>query len=202
MAGNLHKKPAFLLFLGLFPWLALTAGCESMNHTDKGVLGGGALGGATGAIIGSTSGNTGAGAAIGAALGGLTGGLIGNEMDNSEAKSNAQIAQASASAAPRGPLSLPEIAQMAQSGLSDAVIIGQIRATRSVYVLTPQDLEWLKTQNVSDAVVLEMQATASRMPPPPRVYARPYYGPDVVYVEPYYPPPIGLGFSYTRIRRW
>jgi hypothetical protein len=173
-----------------------------MTHTDKGVLGGGAIGGATGALIGSTTGKTGAGAVIGAALGGLTGGLIGNEMDTSEAKTNAQIAQASATAPARGPVGLPEIAQMTHSGLSDSVIIGQIRATRSVYVLTPQDLEWLKSQNVSDAVVLEMQATATRVAPAPRVYARPYYGPDVVYVDPYYPPPVGVGFSYTRFRRW
>jgi Glycine zipper len=181
--------------------LALTSGCESMNHTDKGVLGGGAIGGATGAIIGSATGHTGAGAAIGAGVGALTGGLVGNEMDQSEAKTKAQIAQASATVPAQGPLSLPEIAQMAHNGLSDSVIIGQIRSTRSVYVLTPQDLEWLKSQQVSDVVVLEMQATANRAPPPSRVYARPYYGPDVVYVEPY-APPVGVGFSYTRVRRW
>jgi hypothetical protein len=183
------------------PALMLASGCESMNHTDKGVLGGGAIGGATGAIIGSATGNTGAGAAIGAGVGALTGGLMGNELDQSEAKTKAQIAQASATVPAQGPLSLPDIAQMAHSGLSDSVIIGQIRSTRSVYVLTPQDLEWLKSQQVSDPVVLEMQATASRMPPPRRVYARPYYGPEVVYVEPY-APPIGIGFSYSRYRRW
>src|SRR5262245_61605392 len=188
-------------------WLAvlsaviLAAGCDSLNHTDKGLLGGGLIGGATGAAIGSATGNTGAGAAIGAGVGALTGGLVGNEMDQSEAKTKAQIAQASATVPAQGPLSLPEIAQMAHNGLSDSVIIGQIRSTRSVYVLTPQDLEWLKSQQVSDPVVLEMQATANRAPPPARVYARPYYGPDVVYVEPY-APPVGVGFSYTRVRRW
>ena len=185
------------------PLLLLAAGCESMSHTDKGVLGGGAIGAGTGALIGSATGHTGAGAAIGAGVGAVTGGLIGNDIDKSEAKTKAEIAQASAAAAApaNGPLSLPDIAQMAQSGLSDSVIIGQIRTTRSVYVLTPQDLAWLKTQQVSDAVVMEMQATASRMPQPGRVYARPYYGPDVVYVDPYGPPPVGVGFSY-RYRRW
>jgi len=184
------------------PVVLLATGCESMSHTDKGVLGGGAIGAGTGALIGSATGHTGAGAAIGAGVGALTGGLIGNDVDKSEAKTKAEIAQASAAAAvpANGPLSLPDIAQMAQSGLSDSVIIGQIRSTRSVYVLTPQDLAWLKTQQVSDAVVMEMQASASRMPPPGRVYARPYYNPDVVYVDPY-GPPVGVGFSY-RYRRW
>jgi hypothetical protein len=186
----------------LLPGLWLLPGCESMTHTEKGVLGGGAIGGATGALIGSASGHTGAGAAIGAAVGGLSGGLIGNEMEQSERKTQAQIAAATAPV--QGPLSLPEIAGMAQQGISDQVIIGQIRTTRSLYNLSPVDIQWLKQQAVSDAVILEMQATATRVPsPPPRVYARPYYHPDVIVVEPYPPPPpIGIGFSYTRGRRW
>jgi hypothetical protein len=187
--------------LWLVPAMTVGSGCESMTHTDKGVVGGGLIGGATGALIGSKSGNTGAGAAIGAAVGGLSGGLIGNEMDKTDAKTQAQIAQASATAPAQGPLSLTDIAQMTQSGLSDSVIIGQIRATRSVYQLSPEQLTWLKQQQVSDAVVVEMQTTATRVPAGPRVYARPYYHPDVVVVEPY-PPPIGFGFSYSRGRRW
>ena len=44
----------------------------------------------------------------------------------------AQIAAASAQVPVRGPLSLPEIASMAQQGISDPVIISQIRTTRSL----------------------------------------------------------------------
>jgi hypothetical protein len=185
----------------LSPGLWILTGCESMTHTEKGVLGGGAIGAGTGALIGSATGHTGAGAAIGAAVGGLTGGLIGNDIEQTEKKQEAQLAAATAPV--RGPLSLPEIAQMAQQGISDQVIIGQIRTTRSVYNLTPADIQWLKSQGVSDPVVLEMQATVTRVPgPPARVYARPYYQPDVVVVEPYPPPPVGVGFSYTRYHRW
>src|SRR5205085_7440554 len=89
--------------LSLLPAFALLAGCESMTHTDKGVVGGGLIGGATGALVGSATGHTGAGAAIGAAVGGLTGGLIGNEMEESEAKTKAAVAAAQPV---RGPLSL------------------------------------------------------------------------------------------------
>jgi uncharacterized protein YcfJ len=175
-----------------------------MSSTDKGVLGGGAIGAGTGALIGSATGHAGAGAAIGAAVGGLSGGLIGNEIDENKKKTDAQIAAVQASQAEqapaRGPLTLPEIATMAQQGISDAVIISQIRSTRSIYNLTPNDIAWLKSQNVSDGVVMEMQATATRVVP--RVYARPVYAPppEVVYVEPYRP--VGFGVTYVGGRRW
>lgn len=187
----------------LLPALWASTGCSSMTSTDKGVLGGGAIGAGTGALIGSATGHAGTGAAIGTAVGAVTGGLVGNEIDQSKAQAKAEIAQAQAQAAApvRGPLGLQEIAQMAQQGISDPVIISQIRSTRSVYNLAPNDIAYLKSQNVSDAVVMEMQATASRVVPVagPRVYARPYYGPDVVYVAP--PPPVvGVGFGYGR--RW
>ena len=69
-----------LRLLLLSPGLGFLTGCESMTHTEKGVLGGGAIGAGTGALIGSATGHAGAGAVIGAAVGGLSGGLIGNEM--------------------------------------------------------------------------------------------------------------------------
>ena len=193
--------PRSLRPLLLLPGLWALTGCSSMSPTEKGVLGGGAIGAGTGALIGSATGHTGAGAAIGAAVGGLSGGLIGNDIEESERRTKAELAAVQAPV--RGPLSLQEIAQMAQQGISDPVIIGQIRSTRSVYNLNPNDIAWLKSQNVSDGVVMEMQATASRVVPAgSRVYARPYYGPDVVYVDPYPPPPVGVGFSYTRVRRY
>jgi outer membrane lipoprotein SlyB len=189
----------------LLPGLLISTGCSSMSSTDKGVLGGGAIGAGTGALIGSATGHAGAGAAIGAAVGGVSGGLIGNEMDENKKKTDAAIAtvqaQQAAQAPVRGPLGLAEVAQMAQQGISDAVIISQIRATRSVYNLTPNDIAWLKSQNVSDPVVMEMQATASRVVPVAGpVYGRAYYNPDVVYVNP--PPPVGVGFTYWGGRRW
>jgi outer membrane lipoprotein SlyB len=185
----------------VLPALWASIGCSSMSSTDKGVLGGGAIGAGTGALIGSATGHAGAGAAIGTAVGAVTGGLVGNEIDQSKAQAKAEIAQAQATAGPvRGPLSLQEIAQMAQQGISEPVIISQIRSTRSVYNLNPNDIAWLKSQNVSDGVVMEMQATPSRVVPAGRVYARPYYQPDVVYVAPP-PPPVGIGFAYTN-RHW
>jgi hypothetical protein len=187
--------------LTLLPGLLILTGCSSLSPTENGILGGGGIGAATGALIGSATGHTGAGAAIGAGVGAVSGGLVGNQIEQSENRTKAAVAAAQAPA--RGPLGLAEVAQMAQQGISDSVIISQIRTTRSVYNLTPNDIAWLKSQNVSDGVVMEMQATASRVvPADARVYGRAYYSPDVVYVQPAPPPPIGVGFSYTAVRRW
>lgn len=174
-------------------------GCASMTPTEQGVLGGGALGGVTGAIVGNAVGNTGAGAAIGAGVGALAGGLTGNSVEQAEHRA---VAQANAAQQQRQ-LALTDIAQMTAGGLSDAVIIGQIRTTGSVYNLSPAELQWLKDAGVHDAVVLEMQQTAAR--PRPLVHGR---GPRPVYVveQPVFvgppPPVVGVGFSYGHCRHW
>lgn len=58
-----------------------TAGCKSMNKTQKGVAIGTAGGAVLGAGVGKAAGNTAVGAIIGAAVGGVTGGIIGRKMD-------------------------------------------------------------------------------------------------------------------------
>ena len=86
--------------------------------------------------------------------------------------------------------------QMTQNSVAEENIIGQIRASRSVFQMTPQDVIWLKQQGVSDRVVNVMQASTHR--PMRRMYA------DGVVVEPVYvvpqppppPMPVSVGFSY------
>jgi hypothetical protein len=173
-------------------------GCSSMSHTQEG-MGVGALGGAgVGAAIGSATGQAGKGALIGGAVGAIGGALVGNEADKDEKKkAEVQQAQAQAAAQQAGrALGLTDVAQLAQQGVSDGVIIGQIRSTGSRYNLSSNDIVWLKQNGVSDAVVQEMQATASRgpqrvivaQPPPPTtvIYERPYYGPPAMVGVGYY----------------
>jgi hypothetical protein len=161
-----------------------------MSNTEAGAGAGGLIGAGTGAVIGNATGHTGAGALIGAGVGALSGGLIGHAVDESE-KREAQLAAASA---PR-PLSIAEIATMAQSHVTDDVIISQIRATGSVFYLSSQDIIWLKSQNVSDAVVQEMLATPGRVPR--RYYtATPVYPAPVYVVEPDPPVRVGVGFGF------
>jgi len=65
-----------LALMGLF-----TAGCKSMNKSQKGAVIGAAGGGAIGVVIGRALGNTAMGAIIGATVGGVTGAVIGRKMD-------------------------------------------------------------------------------------------------------------------------
>lgn len=167
--------------------VGLLAGCESMNHAEKGALGGGAIGAGTGALIGNAVGHTGAGAVIGAAVGALSGTLIGDSIDESERKTDAKIIAASHQTTAQGGLGVTDVVQMAQSHISDEVIISQIRATRSVFNLSANDTIWLKQNGVSDLVVKEMLATPNRYPKP--VYTRPVYiieRPSPVYSTTYY----------------
>jgi len=58
-----------------------SAGCKTMNKSQKGAVIGTAGGGAVGAVIGKATGNTLLGAIIGATVGGVAGAVIGNKMD-------------------------------------------------------------------------------------------------------------------------
>jgi hypothetical protein len=183
------KKSQAALAL-LLPAVVLQVGCSSMSNTDKGVLGGAGLGALAGGLIGHATGHTGAGAAIGAVAGGLGGGLIGAEADAKQHEQAVRQAQAA-----RGPLGLEEVANLARSGAGDAVIIEQIRLSGRAYLLTAEQIAWLKQAGVSDVVILEMQqAGRGRV-----VYAPP---PVVVVEQPPPPPHIGIGIGYSSGRRW
>jgi len=58
-----------------------SAGCKTMNKSQKGAVIGTAGGAAVGAVIGKAAGNTAMGAIIGAVAGGVTGAVIGHKMD-------------------------------------------------------------------------------------------------------------------------
>jgi hypothetical protein len=179
---------SIVVFLGV--WLT---GCSTMSNTEKGAGAGGLIGAGTGAVIGSATGHAGAGALIGGAVGALSGGLIGHGVDESERKTEAQIA--AATNPPRGPLGITDVVQMAQSHVTDDVIISQIRSTGSVFRLSANDTIWLKQNGVSDVVVKEMLATAGRVP-------RRYYSAAPVYVVEPEPPPVSVGFGFGYGRRW
>lgn len=172
----------------------LACGCSNLSHTENGALAGGGIGAATGALIGKATGHTGGGALIGAGVGALTGGLVGNSIEQSERK-------AVATAQAQSQLGQADVIQMAQSHVSDDVIINQIRSRSTVFNLSGQDIIMLKQNGVSDRVIAEMQATAVRVPR--RVYtAAPAYTQPVYVVEPAPPPPsVGFGVGYTQFGR-
>lgn len=192
-------KPWLRPVMALAPFLLLS-GCAGMSNTDAGVLGGAGVGAVTGAVVGHALGNTAAGAVIGAGVGGIAGGVTGNAVDRAEAKAEARAVAAQQQ---RAALQLTDVVTMTQQGVSDAVIIEQIRLSGAIYQLTAQHILWLKQNGVHEPVIREMQLSAYNRQPP----GDPIYGPGAVYVaDPYgYPPPprVGVGFTYFGGgRRW
>ncbi|MCI0681973.1 MAG: glycine zipper domain-containing protein [Gemmataceae bacterium] len=167
--------------------LLCACGCSSMNHTERGAVGGGVIGGLAGAAIGSATGNAGAGAAIGAGSGAILGGLVGNAEDRHERRVEAWAA--------RNALTVNDVVQMSQRQVGDELIINQIYNSSTAFNLSSQDVIYLREQGVSERVISAMQARRGY-----RV-VRPA---GVVYVDP--PPPpafhVGVGFGHHCGPRW
>jgi outer membrane lipoprotein SlyB len=147
-------KTIGVLFLCLM-LMPLSAGCESnKTRIAEGAVIGGLLGGAAGGIIGHQSGRGGAGAGIGIAAGALTGALVGSQIEKH--KTNPNYAAASPGANPNQ-MTLQQIIDLSKQGANEDVIIDKINLTGSKYVLSAQDIDYLKQQGVSQKVVNVMQ---------------------------------------------
>ncbi|MDD4909031.1 MAG: hypothetical protein PHJ00_08235 [Candidatus Omnitrophica bacterium] len=138
------------LFLGL-----VGAGCQS-NETrvGEGAVIGGLLGATAGGVIGHQSHHGGEGAAIGAAAGILGGALVGSQINK-----NKQGTQAGGSATAPNPnqMSIQQIVDLSKQGVNEAVIIDKIHLTNSKFTLGAADVDSLKQQGVSQAVIEAMQ---------------------------------------------
>jgi hypothetical protein len=166
-----------------------------MNNTETGALAGTGIGAAAGALAAGPR-HAGLGAIVGAGIGAITGAFTGSAIDRAERRAAARDA-----ALRNPPLGLEDIARLTASGLSDDVIITQIRTTGSIYLLTAEQIIWLQNSGVREPVIREMQATATR----PRVVYTAVPVQPVYVAEPPPPPPsvgVGVGFSYVGGRRW
>lgn len=157
------------LLTGILAVGLVTTGCQTPegqpDNTATGALTGGTIGAITGAIIGHQSGRGGEGAAIGGAIGALTGGLIGHSIDQEQRTRLRTQAPETMVRIERGqPLGLADIKAMAQAGVSDDVIISQIRATGSTYRLSAADIIELHNAGVSNKVIDYMINTANTAP--------------------------------------
>lgn len=161
------------------------AGCETLNHTERGALAGGGFGSIAGAMIDRK--DPVRGAAIGGLAGAALGAAAGSAADDHERKLEAATLS---SATPVTSLSLEDIADLARRGVSDDVIRTQIRQSGTRFHLTPSQIAWLHEQGVSDRVIYEMQQTASG---PVRTHVQHIYEP--VYVM---PPPLCRPLHFYR----
>ena len=132
-------------------------GCQNpdgtQNNTASGALVGGAMGAITGAAIGGSQ-HGGEGALIGAAAGVIAGGLVGNSMDQEQqARLRAQSPQTYVRVDQGQPLAVADVKALARSGISDDVIISQIRNSRTVYHLSAADIIDLRDAGVSNRVI-------------------------------------------------
>ena len=177
-------------------------GCQNpngtQNNTGSGALIGGAMGAITGAAIGGPR-HGGEDALIGAVAGVIAGSLVGNSMDREqEARLKAQAPQTYVKVDQGQPLSIADVKALAKAGISEDVIINQIKNSRTSYHLSAADIIDLRDADVTDKVVnymINTPATAGdaspastvviqQAPPPPPVetvvVAAP--GPDYVWI--------------------
>ena len=160
----LRMKKKALVYILAVSTVVLT-GCVNpdgtQNNTGSGALIGGVVGALTGAAIGGPR-NGGAGALIGAAAGAIGGGLIGNSMDQEQnARLRAQAPETYVKVDQGQPLSVADVKALAKAGISEDVIINQIKSSRSVYHLSVSDIIDLRDSGVSDKVVNFMINTPS-----------------------------------------
>jgi hypothetical protein len=63
------------------------------------------------------------------------------------------------------PLSFGDIAALSQAHVSDAITIRYIRDQHTIYYMSPQDVDYLQKQGVSQSVIDFMAQTAPPIPP-------------------------------------
>jgi outer membrane lipoprotein SlyB len=182
----------------------LLTGCQNPDGTQNNTAGGALIGGVVGALTGAAIGgprNGGAGALIGAAAGAIGGGVIGNSMDQEQnARLREQAPQTYVKVDQGQPLGLADVKALAKAGVSDDIIISQIRSSHTVYHLIAADIIDLRNSGVSEKVVNFMintpsaigastevtqpdTVTVSQPPPPPpveTVVVAP--GPDYIWI--------------------
>src|SRR5450631_394102 len=165
----MKTKLNILIFVAAVSSVVLT-GCVnpdgSQDNTGSGALVGGTMGAFTGAVVGGR--NAGPGALIGAAAGMIAGGLIGHSMDQAQQEQlRAQAPQTYVRVDQGQPLGMTDIKALAKAGVSDDVIISQIKTSHTVFRLSAADIIDLHNAGVSDAVVnymINTQSTADAAP--------------------------------------
>jgi len=140
--------------------IASQAGCASSpNRAVEGSVIGGLLGAGAGAIIGNQGHDRDQdrtrGALIGGAVGAIGGALAGSQMQKQPAQQQTP-AQAQQAANP-SQITVAQILDMTRQGVHEDVIVDRIRLTNSKYALTAADADYLRSNGVSQKVLMEMQ---------------------------------------------
>ena len=189
-----------LLLLTLASSAVFLSGCEnpdgSVNNTGSGALIGGAIGAITGAAIGGSH-HGGQDALIGGAIGAVAGGLFGNSADQEQRERLRAQSPRTYSRVEQGqPLGLADVKALSRAGISEDVIISQIKNSGTVFRLTAPEIIELRDAGVTDKVINYLINTPSTAPlsAPPTTdviqYAPPPRPVETVIVSP------GSGYSW------
>ncbi|MCX5708380.1 MAG: glycine zipper domain-containing protein [Candidatus Omnitrophica bacterium] len=130
------------------------AGCQSSpNRTGEGALLGGLLGAGAGTIIGNQSHDRDRGRGQGAIIGGVVGALGGALAGSQIQKQPQQQAQATNP----NQMAMQQIVDMSKQGVNEDVIVDRLRMSNSRFSLTPSDVDYLRSQGVTQKVISAMQ---------------------------------------------
>ncbi len=142
-------KRIFYLYIVLV-FVFIATGCATnKTRTAEGAGIGGVVGAVAGGIIGHQSGHTLEGAAIGGAVGAGTGAVVGAQINKPTTDTQNQASTQ---------ITIQQIVNWTNQGVSSDEIISRIKAANPRYSLTPDDINYLKRQGVSQRVIETMQA--------------------------------------------
>jgi hypothetical protein len=151
-------KSKLILVIGILAVALISAGCQqNKTRVAEGAVIGGVLGAAAGGIIGHQGHHGGEGAGIGAAAGILTGALIGAQMKKAPTGDNQTSGQVGTQNANSAQMSVLQVVELSKQGINEDVIIDKIRITNSKFTLSPEDLDYLKKEGVSQKIINVMQ---------------------------------------------
>ena len=147
--------------LALVP-LLLLAGCQSGAGT--GALAGAGVGALAGNLLSKGGhGNKTAGTVAGAAIGAVGGAIIGDSVEASNKRKQAEAnARAAAIANAQRAPTVDDIVTESMGGVSEAVMINQIRSAHVVYQLTSADITRMSQNGVPQSVINEMLMSGQR----------------------------------------
>jgi len=132
----------------------LLNGCVSPDGTPDNTGTGALIGAGSGALIGGANGRGGEGALIGAAVGAIAGGLFGHMFDQQQQMRLREQSPQTYERVDQGmPLSLADVKALAKAGISEDVMINQIKNSHTVFHLSAADIIDLRDAGVSDKVV-------------------------------------------------
>ncbi|MEL6104736.1 MAG: glycine zipper domain-containing protein [Planctomycetota bacterium] len=168
---SLRYTPARNVAFGLA--LVLICGTASaQTGRQRGATWGGLAGAIAGGIIGDNSDEAGAGAAIGGVVGAVAGGILGDAADKERViaqqrhayyrAQQQRYAQQQQTIVRQSAVTMQDVVNMTRSGLSDQVILNQVRQRGYLGTLSVSDIISLHQQGVSESVITSLQTIPRR----------------------------------------